>query len=316
MGPVFAAYGTWRRLTRTWGWRRPRRRLYPAKPRVGIRTQHPGEWLHIDTTSPITTASFPARSLADGHPMRLSWAGEVDLLGRIQSEHASARASVWPRIRNVDVVHANRRIGGLRRDRFRSWILNRAIARRIRRQARAHRCAAGRALMACRVDVGAELQTHRLDLAEATSGVQRRLTVLIEARYLSSSLENRTSSRLAKLARANPFGCFQPMTIRPTNQSAVRPPIAVSAWSIVALLLEIIPVMDDCDDVDLPGRIVPVVRRPVTRSLDVARPCVNGPRCRRGPRRVSPCRRLLPCGFRPRCFRRWGHGARAWWRGR
>ena len=30
MGRVFAAYGTWCRLTRTWGWRWPRRRLYPS----------------------------------------------------------------------------------------------------------------------------------------------------------------------------------------------------------------------------------------------------------------------------------------------
>ncbi len=50
MGRVLAAYGTWCRLTRAHGWQRPRRRLYPAKPKIGVRAQRPGEWLHIDTT--------------------------------------------------------------------------------------------------------------------------------------------------------------------------------------------------------------------------------------------------------------------------
>ena len=50
MGRVFAAYGTWCRLIRAHGWRRPRRCLYPAKPKIGVRAQRPGEWLHIHTT--------------------------------------------------------------------------------------------------------------------------------------------------------------------------------------------------------------------------------------------------------------------------
>ena len=32
------------------GWRRPRRRLYPAKPKLGIRASKPNEYWHIDVT--------------------------------------------------------------------------------------------------------------------------------------------------------------------------------------------------------------------------------------------------------------------------
>ncbi len=32
------------------GWRRPRLRLYPAKPKVGLRTGAPNEAWHIDVT--------------------------------------------------------------------------------------------------------------------------------------------------------------------------------------------------------------------------------------------------------------------------
>ncbi len=35
---------------RTAGWRRPRIRVYPAKPKVGIRPKAPGELLHLDVT--------------------------------------------------------------------------------------------------------------------------------------------------------------------------------------------------------------------------------------------------------------------------
>jgi transposase InsO family protein len=35
---------------RTEGWRRPRIRVYPAKPKIGIRAKAPGELLHLDVT--------------------------------------------------------------------------------------------------------------------------------------------------------------------------------------------------------------------------------------------------------------------------
>ncbi len=49
-GRVFASPTTWHRLVRERGWRRPRLRLHPAKPKVGIRASRPNEMWHIDTT--------------------------------------------------------------------------------------------------------------------------------------------------------------------------------------------------------------------------------------------------------------------------
>jgi transposase InsO family protein len=37
-------------MVRTAGWRRPRIRVYPAKPKIGIRAKAPGELLHLDVT--------------------------------------------------------------------------------------------------------------------------------------------------------------------------------------------------------------------------------------------------------------------------
>jgi putative transposase len=50
MGRVFAAVSTWARLVLERGWLRPRRRLYPAKPREGIRASRPNEYWHLDVT--------------------------------------------------------------------------------------------------------------------------------------------------------------------------------------------------------------------------------------------------------------------------
>jgi hypothetical protein len=50
IGRVLASSSTWYRLVRTAGWRRPRNRVYPAKPKVGIRAKTPGELLHLDVT--------------------------------------------------------------------------------------------------------------------------------------------------------------------------------------------------------------------------------------------------------------------------
>jgi putative transposase len=50
LGKVFASPSTWYRLARVRGWARPRRRLYPPKPTLGIRARAPGELLHIDVT--------------------------------------------------------------------------------------------------------------------------------------------------------------------------------------------------------------------------------------------------------------------------
>jgi len=47
---VFASPTTWLRLVVQRGWRRPRNRVHPAQPRVGIRASRPNELWHIDTT--------------------------------------------------------------------------------------------------------------------------------------------------------------------------------------------------------------------------------------------------------------------------
>jgi transposase InsO family protein len=49
-GRVAASASTWHRLIRERGWRRPRKRLYPARPKIGVRATGPNEWWHIDLT--------------------------------------------------------------------------------------------------------------------------------------------------------------------------------------------------------------------------------------------------------------------------
>ena len=49
-GKVFASPTTWYRLIRQNRWRRPRRRVYPEKPKIGIRASKPNEIWHVDTT--------------------------------------------------------------------------------------------------------------------------------------------------------------------------------------------------------------------------------------------------------------------------
>ena len=50
LGKVFAAPTTWYRLVRRHEWRRPRRRVHPSKPKIGIRTATANEIWHVDTT--------------------------------------------------------------------------------------------------------------------------------------------------------------------------------------------------------------------------------------------------------------------------
>lgn len=50
IGRVFASPTTWRRLVRIRKWRRPRKRVHPSKPKVGIRASTPNQYWHVDTT--------------------------------------------------------------------------------------------------------------------------------------------------------------------------------------------------------------------------------------------------------------------------
>ena len=47
-GKAFASATTWAKLVRQRGWRRTRRRVYPEKPKTGIRATYPNEYRHID----------------------------------------------------------------------------------------------------------------------------------------------------------------------------------------------------------------------------------------------------------------------------
>ena len=47
---VHASSATWRRLAKLWRIRRERKRIYPAKPKIGIRAARPNELWHIDQT--------------------------------------------------------------------------------------------------------------------------------------------------------------------------------------------------------------------------------------------------------------------------
>ena len=50
LGKVWASPSTWYHLVRKFGWRRPRLRVHPAKPKVGLRTTGADEMWYIDTT--------------------------------------------------------------------------------------------------------------------------------------------------------------------------------------------------------------------------------------------------------------------------
>ena len=50
LGKVFASPSTWGHYVRTREWRRPRKKIHPAKPTVGLRCDSPDATWHIDTT--------------------------------------------------------------------------------------------------------------------------------------------------------------------------------------------------------------------------------------------------------------------------
>jgi len=50
LGKVFASPSTWYRLVRLYKWRRPRQRVHPAKPKIGIRASRANEIRHANTT--------------------------------------------------------------------------------------------------------------------------------------------------------------------------------------------------------------------------------------------------------------------------
>ena len=101
LGAVLASASTWHRLVRERGWRRPRLRVHPAKPTVGIRATRPNEIWHIDTT-PIRLLdgtkvylhavidNFSRRILAWRLVKKLDPATSVEILVEAGREVASA----------------------------------------------------------------------------------------------------------------------------------------------------------------------------------------------------------------------------------
>ena len=49
LGRLMASPGTWARYIGKHAWRRPRVRVYPARPRIGLRAARPNEYWHLDT---------------------------------------------------------------------------------------------------------------------------------------------------------------------------------------------------------------------------------------------------------------------------
>ena len=67
LGRVFASASTWCRLVRVRGWRRPRTRVHPAKPKVGLRATMPNQYWHVDTTViRLLDGTNPTRSWKSG----------------------------------------------------------------------------------------------------------------------------------------------------------------------------------------------------------------------------------------------------------
>ncbi|MCE2810658.1 MAG: DDE-type integrase/transposase/recombinase [Planctomycetaceae bacterium] len=50
LGNVHACSSTWYRAIQSGNWIRSRNRIYPPKPRVGLRAAKPNEYWHVDTT--------------------------------------------------------------------------------------------------------------------------------------------------------------------------------------------------------------------------------------------------------------------------
>jgi putative transposase len=76
IGKVFASATTWGRLVRDRGWRRPRRRVHPLKPTLGVRATRPNEYWHVDVTviRPLPGVKVYLHAVIDNFSRRiLAW---------------------------------------------------------------------------------------------------------------------------------------------------------------------------------------------------------------------------------------------------
>ncbi|MBN1652685.1 MAG: DDE-type integrase/transposase/recombinase [Deltaproteobacteria bacterium] len=96
---------TWHKLIKERGWRRPRKRLHPAKPKVGIRTERPDEKWHIDTSviKLLDGTKAYIHGVIDNHSRRiLSWlvTDHFDIQSTIKILLEATQASLSPDIRH------------------------------------------------------------------------------------------------------------------------------------------------------------------------------------------------------------------------
>ena len=107
LGKLFASASTWYKMIHQRGWKRPRRRVHPAKPKAGLRATRPNEYWQIDATViRLTTGiriylqavidNFSRRILAWRVSDKLSSATTRELLIEASQNlpHAAANASV------------------------------------------------------------------------------------------------------------------------------------------------------------------------------------------------------------------------------
>ena len=88
LGKVFASSSTWYRLIRIHDWRRPRKRIHPAKPKVGIRAFRPNEIWHVDTTLIRLLASKPSLPSCC-HRQLLASHSRLEGIRQVRPEHNS-----------------------------------------------------------------------------------------------------------------------------------------------------------------------------------------------------------------------------------
>jgi putative transposase len=100
IGKVFAPATTWAKLVRARGWRRPRQRVHPPKPTVGVRAATPNEIWHVDVTvlKLIDGTKAYLHAIIDNYSRKtLAWtvAERLDLMANCQLLLAAAKYMVF-----------------------------------------------------------------------------------------------------------------------------------------------------------------------------------------------------------------------------
>lgn len=99
IGKLYASATTWWRLIRERGWCRSRRRVYPAKPKVGIRATRPDELWHVDRTiiKLLDGTKLYLHAVIDNYSRRiLAWclSTKFDVLNTMKVLHDAAEQAV------------------------------------------------------------------------------------------------------------------------------------------------------------------------------------------------------------------------------